>query len=312
MNNKDQILSEFLSSVRCDIDVARSILDGTNWNLVKAIDMMFSTKVIEHSAIPKKKEEKIAIIEPEKPKEKLVLFQSNKKFEEARKEANKSGSRGKCLLLTINSSNKDDIMMPSVKRESIFVHLVPRFHFLDLDKDESDAQWFIQAYKVPRVPCIALIDPETSECHMTICRSILSSKLYESLRQFLIKNESKYGLPLDMEIDRFCVNSLSSESDSDDIIDKKDHQEEKTIEDAVDPGKLINIMILLPNGKREKIQIGDNLRILSLYNQASIISGMTPNVFELSISVPLTKLVDMKKKISDFPLKGSQVLLTKK
>ena len=297
----DEILHILLSHVDIDIGLAIDTLKGVNWDLSKALSIFLPNTEPKKKVLPPQPKPQI-IQEP--PKEKLILFDKNIKFMNSRQEA--LHLQRKCLLVSIYPFNDKDIPpLPDFNKEDIFSTIRPRFHYLSLDFYEPDGKWFFKAYNIKKKISFAIIDPETSECNLIIDGPIVSKILNEKLRQFLIENSQKYGLPFDIDLDLSFINLTDSISSSSTSTDEE-------IIEKIDEGEIITFIIQFPNGKRIKIEIGENLNINSLYQKVSILAEMDKSLFNLEISFPKIELNDLNKKIKDYPLKKSLIHLNKK
>ncbi|KAH0786326.1 UBX domain-containing protein 7 [Histomonas meleagridis] len=297
-SDHDEIISKFINVTNCQIETAVDILAGTDWDLEKAFNFYFGTDQT------KKKPKKIApkkiipIAEPKiqnEPREEMILAGKNPKFVEIRKQAQER-KRWIAVYLT------DKPLKTSVlKHVRLYDMMNCRFVGLEISREEQDGRWFSFTYNVTKTPFLAVIEPTTTECIESIICPLNESEIFNFLYQFLVSHP-QYGLPIDVELGQ--LEAEIDESDSQESNSQNPNPEENV--ETEDVGSPVSVMVQMPNGKRCKLEIGENSKIKLLYQKVSSLIEKKPGTFKLFL-MPFTELSDQNKTVAEVGCKRSLV-----
>lgn len=342
MSNIDEKLTQFVEFTGCSTKVARDILEGCQWDVQKAIDFFFGAdtpnipsnptpkspshqspnlnnqKTITKSPntipptihpIPKPQPNKTYNLSPnikhnestDEP-EKLILSGTHEKFNEFRLDA-KEKNRWLLVLLT-----EKPLPISILKQVDLRDFTNTRFVPLEINREEVDGQWFTNAYNVKKYPYYAILDPTTTELVGHYEGKMTSTQRHLFLKEFL-HNHPEKGLPIEYEMTDLYNYTLgssdqssSSTSESEEVSNGKDDENENT-----DPGPIVKVMIQLSNGKKTKLEIGENEKIKVLYKKVGSLIKKSIESFKLVVPYPITELNDMSKTILDMKLKNSMI-----
>ena len=335
MTNIDEKLSQFIDFTGCPSETARDILEGCQWDVQKATNFYFG---IESNDTPLKTPPKtppqttnllnkktpspkppmsninkqlnlspLTIhTEPKEKHDKLILSGSHEKFNEYRLDA-QDKNRWLLILLT-NKPLNISILKQVDLRDFTNTRYVP----LEINREESDGQWFSNAYNVKTFPFYAILDPVTTELLDKHEGEMTSLQRQLFLKEFLNKHPEK-GRSIDFEMTDLYNYTLgstseasSSESDSDVQTGQSQNDENKE-DESIDPGPIVKVMIQLENNKRTKIEIGENEKIRSLYKKVASLMKKNMESFKLVVPYPTMELTDMSQTIQEAKLKNSMV-----
>lgn len=256
------------------VDTARDILENVDWDLQRAIDLILQDTIPEPApkittpkrSPPVKKVNTKVIQSP--PKEKLVTAGTNERFAAMR---NQADERNKWMLVVLTKKHQ---MMPIFRELAVRDYMNMRFVGLDLDMEESDGQWFYHTYSIERVPVFAVIDPVTSECKRMFYGDMTPIELYKWLDQFVKDFPEKGGQWIVLEDLTPEISSSSSDTSDSDTAEEEVREE---------PAVMLTFMVEYPNGKRSRLEIGDNEKVKNLYKKIGQVMERNPNTFKLTV-----------------------------
>ena len=279
MSDRDEKVAQLVEMTGCALDTAVDVLNACGWSLENAVEFLIpgaapppAPKIPKISPPPSKQKQS----PPSPPKETNVIGGTCEKFQEQRAAA-QAKERWLLVHLTEKPERRSILADPSLRD---FFAL--RFVGLSLNREEPDGWWFYNTYQISVVPCFAGIDPETGECMRKFGGDMYPKVLYTWMYQFLIDFPQK-GLPIELE----QVGGLSSSSES-------SEEEDSAVEDEGNP---VTLLVQLPDGKRSKIEVGDESCVKVLYSKVAALMGRKPDSFKLSVL--FAKLTDMDQKISE-------------
>lgn len=292
----DELISQFVSVTNCSVDVASDILRGAKWDFNQAINFYFEKDAAPRLVSPTVIHEHIRAEGNRSPGKKQN--EKNSKFNMLRKEALEK-QRWMVIYLT-----EKEIQVSVLKNIGLRDLMNCRFLGLELNKEESDGLMFYNFYGVRKTPYLCVIDPETKERVDEMITDFRIEKIYSFLRQFLIDNP-KHGLPIDIELDKFEQEIGFSSSQDDSCDDESEQNNEKDVEQKNEEefGDKVTLMIQIPNGKRFKLEIGQDSKISLLYSKISALLKKDSSEFKL-FKMPFTELSDKDKKLSEMNCKN--------
>ena len=337
MNEIDEKLTQFIEFTGCSVNEAREILEQSNWDVTKATNFFFgidaedqpnlnprppvqpvspsnklkdpSPKITKTTPQIYKQVKSPPHIENKEPKEKpekLILSGTHEKFNVFRLEAK---DKNRWLLVLLTSKPLITSVLKSVElRDFINTRYVP----LEISREESDGQWFSNAYDVKNYPFYAIIDPATTELFDKHEGEMTSLERQIFLRDFLDKHPEK-GRSIDLEVTDLYKFTLDSSSDKSSTNSESDNEENK--DDNVtdkenennDPGPIVKVMIQMSNNKRAKIDIGENETIKILYKKVSSLIKKSVESFKLIVPYTTAEINDISNTISEMKIKKSLV-----
>lgn len=297
--NRDDLISQFVSITNSTIGAAADILRAAKWDLDQAINFYYEGGSAQSYAAP------TVVHEQSHSSERAT---SPKKSSDKSPKFNKlrSDALEKRRWMVIYLAQKD-AGVPILSNIRLRDLMNCRFLGLELSREESDGMMFFNFYNVRTMPYLCVIDPETKERVGEMCTVISIEKIYNFLRQFLI-DHPKYGLPIDVELSRFEQEiDLSSSRDesseeNEEADEKKDGDSAKEKEEE-ESGEKISLMVQMPNGKKFKLEIGQDSKISLLYSKISALLKKNTSEFKL-FKMPFTELSDMEKKLSEMGCKN--------
>lgn len=283
----DSKLSHLMDISGMPMEVARDVLENFNFDLQKAIDFFLQDQIEIPQEQPVVSTPKIS--PPIKPsqktrqspqKEKLVTAGNNDKFVAARKLAQE---KRRWMLIYLSEKCH---LMPTFNSDVVRDYMTLRFEKLALDKEDADGQWFYHNYSVKSVPLFAAIDPETGESKRLYYGEMSPVDLYKWLEQFL-KDFPEKGGPIFLA-DPIVEQSSSSESES---------ESEEIEEEQEDPGATLVLMVQFSDGRRTKMEIGENETVKKLYKKVADLRERKPDSFTLAL--PFGDMNDQTKKMKE-------------
>lgn len=286
----DEKLVQFMAITGLDAGPATEILEAYNYDVDKATEfylgdnakpnpppMTSRNNVQGRPPIREKKPTTPDIIMPEK----------GERFAKAR-EQGRTKNRWLCVYVSESPISPSPLA-------STWIRDLMNMNFLGLEitLEEPDGRWFVSNYGAKDLPIIAIIDPETGEMMETRPGFLADQGLAKYLKDFL-RQHSQKGVPIEDELDSLIQYELQEDSESD---------------EPEDEGPKISFVLLLPNGKRNKLEIGQNLGLDKLLNVVSRATGHAVGSFRLERTTSRETLDDLHKKIADLDIKNSAVRL---
>lgn len=308
----EALIDQLIIELPITRDEAADILSNVNWDLNLAKDAYLSLYGLapskpqeppKDSPKPQLKTKKVIEKEKEKQKEeefKYVLAETNDKFTEQR---NIAQQKQRWLLVYVTPTNlkgENPLQATGYIRD----YMNCRFVGFVTSLEEPDGKWVTNAYQIRDHPIYIIIDPVTTE-KMDSTKVTNQKDLAAFLRAFLIKND-KYGMPIDLIVQRMEMEDYD-ETDEDEIEEKV----QPNLKPVTDPGKIVTIMVQAPDGKKSKLDIGENELINTLYSQISVLLNLDVNQFSLELPFPPTSISDRSKAVKDYNLKSSLVKVVK-
>lgn len=348
MTSTDEKLSQFIELTGTTVHVARDILEACQWDIERATNFFYGVdppnelpnqtpaappppppkspnsnlntqkaKTPSNSPSSKLPPNKLNLsphvvhTESQEKPEKLILSGTHEKFNEYRLDA-QDKNRWLLVLLT-----EKPLVTTVLKQVDLRDFTNTRYVPLEINREETDGQWFSNTYNAKELPFYAIIDPMTTELLDKHEGKMTSYQRQLFLKEFLNKHPEK-GRSIDDEMTslyNYTLESSSSEkSSSSDESEKnnepekneKEEKEEPENKEAEDPGPIVKIMIQYSN-KRTKIEIGENEKIKVLYKKVGSLLKKNIESFKLVIPYPNTDLTDLSKTILEMKLKNSMV-----
>lgn len=293
MADHDEMISNFIEFAQCSAEVASDLLAASNWDFNRAIEFFFgSTKEqpkMQPQPPPPMKPKK-PMNEERPPQERLILAGTNERFQEARKMGT---DRNRWLIVFLT---EEELPLSVLRCDQLRDFMSCRYIPLEISRDKTDGQWFYHTYQIREVPVFCIIDPLTGELLDKRLGPMSNKDLIIWLRQFLFDHPSK-GFPIDIEISRL---------EKDDNETEDEELEETQSEESEDVGQMIGIMLQMPNGKRTKIEIGENQSVHALQKKVALLTDKKIDEFKLVLA-PFVELDDPSKQMKDLNAKNSLI-----
>lgn len=310
----EALIDQLIIELPITRDEAADILSNVGWDISQAKDAYMSLYGITptkqdpppppvETPRPTFKSKKVVEKEKEKEEEfKYVLAETNDKFTERR---NLAQTRGRWLVVYVSQTTTKDFD-PFKPEGYIRDYMNTRFVGFVTSLEEPDGKWVTNAYQIRDLPIYLFIDPVTTE-KVDLTKAGNQKDLSRFMRSFLIKN-SKYGLPIDMIVERMEMEEFEMEEDEEEVVKPS---APKNLPPPADPGKITTQMIQTPDGKKCRIEIGENEYINTLYEKVSLLVSLNTDQFRLDLVLPPQQISDKTKTIKDYNLRNSLIKVVK-
>jgi hypothetical protein len=288
MSNADEKLS-YMMDIGCSMDLARDLLGSVDWNLESAVNNYLAITAvnppsapIHQVAEPIQRSPPPPLPPPPLAKGQLVLPGSRQKFRDACETA---ATQSQWLIVQITHK---PCMFSIFSNPVLRAFIGQTFAAIDLAAEDDGGRYFAATYGIHEFPCFTIIDPVTAECMRRYETRMTADDLHRWMKDFLDSHNydetSRTAHPTLTNIE-YIPPSVEVES--------------------VDPGRIINVTVQLPNEKRVKIDIGENEPLEHLFQKIGVLLGKEGGEFKLCFA--LSDLNDRERKISDYGLEKALI-----
>jgi hypothetical protein len=306
--DRDGLISQLIELTGCEADIARDVLEATDWDLSAALPILEKGPRASPPHPPARPPPESAKVKPKParkprpppkppaapPPETLQIPGTNAKFQDARADARE---RHRWLFVSIDSTPQAAGSVVAATRLRDFFTL--NFKLFQCSTADTDGRWFASAYSIPDVPCFTIIEPVTGEVVDQRAQRMTVDMLFKWFEAFLVEHPEK-GQSITQQME-FCeIESSADEAPAEE-------------EEAEDGGTSVGIMVAFPEPnstkfKRVRIEIGENEKVRNLYRKVEALIQKKAGDFKLVMTLGKTvEMTDQTKRIAEMGCAGALV-----